>query len=355
MVPAHLVVLPSLPLTPNGKVDRDALPAPEIDRAQLSKPYAAARTPTEEVMARIWSEVLGVEQVGIDDNFFELGGDSILSIRVIAKCRAAGLLITPRDLFKSPTIATLARDAGVVSTSASADDGVPSGAVALTPIQHWFFEQQLTDPDHWNQSFVFRVPPDVDVDRLEEALREVVLHHDALRLRFPDTDLPDTGAGWRQEYGPGPASTPIVRVDISVLPEVDRAAALTARSAKLQARLSTTDGPLVRAIHFDYGDDEPGRLVLAIHHLAVDGVSWRILIEDLESAYGSLRDGKPVSLPRGPPPTSAGRTGSLRTRPRRPAPDRSIGGAPPWTASPHRCRRTGTGARISRGQRVSSQ
>lgn len=292
MVPAHFVRLAALPLTPNGKVDRRALPMPEIVRGDLSKPYAAPGTPTEVTMARIWSTVLGVEQVGIDDNFFELGGDSILSIQVIAKCRAAGMEITPRDLFKSSTIAALAQSVRSASPVASADAGVPSGAVPLTPIQHWFFEQESDVSDHWNQSFAFEVPPDVDVDVLEEALHRVVLHHDALRLRYRRI-----GEVWRQEYAPAPASTPIVRVDLSAVGEQDRGAALTARSTKLQERLSKTEGPLLRAMHFEYGDEEPGRLVLAIHHLAVDGVSWRILIEDLETAYLGLRDGRAVELP----------------------------------------------------------
>ena len=158
--------------------------------------------------------------------------------------------------------------------------------------QHWFFEQEIADSDHWNQSFVFEVPADVDVDVLEEALHRVVLHHDALRLRYRRI-----GEVWQQEYGPAPASTPIVRVDLSAVGQPDRGAALTARSTKLQARLSKTEGPLVRAMHFQYGDEEPGRLVLAIHHLAIDGVSWRILIEDLETAYLGLRDGRVVELP----------------------------------------------------------
>jgi amino acid adenylation domain-containing protein/FkbH-like protein/non-ribosomal peptide synthase protein (TIGR01720 family) len=292
MVPAHFVLLASLPLTPNGKVDRNALPAPEISRGELSKPYAPARTPTEETMVRIWSAVLGIEQVSIDDNFFELGGDSILSIQVIAKCRAAGLHVTPRDLFRAPTIAALGEGIAPASLLETTDDGVPVGPVPLTPIQHWFFEQEIEISDHWNQAFVFQVPPDIDVDRLEEALHEVVLHHDALRLRYRQS-----GSEWRQEYGLAPTSTPIVRVDISVLPERDRAPALTARASTIQARLSKTEGPLLRAMHFDYGNGEPGRLLLVIHHLAVDGVSWRILIEDLESAYVSLRNGKTVELP----------------------------------------------------------
>jgi amino acid adenylation domain-containing protein/non-ribosomal peptide synthase protein (TIGR01720 family) len=292
MVPPHFVLLASLPLAPNGKIDRAALPAPEIGRGELSKPYAAPQTPTEETMARIWSAVLGVERVGTADNFFELGGDSILSIQVIAKCRSAGLLFTPRDLFKTPTIAGLSQGLALASPIVTTDDGIPSGSVPLTPIQHWFFEQEMAESDHWNQAFVFQVPPGIDVDLLEEALHRVVLHHDALRLRYRMN-----GAEWRQEYGPPPASTPIVRVDLSALPEQDRALALSARATSLQARLSMTEGPLLRSAHFEWGVGQPGRFLLAIHHLVVDGVSWRILIEDLESVYVSLRDGATVDLP----------------------------------------------------------
>ena len=191
-------------------------------------------------MASIWSAVLGVEQVGIDDNFFELGGDSILSIQVIAKCRAAGLHITPRDLFKTPTIAALAagrRRACLRSprpTTAS-----PRARSPLTPIQHWFFEQELEDPDHWNQSFVFEVPPDIDVDRLEEALQQVVLHHDALRLRFRNGRVGlAAGVRPRARLDADRARRHLRRCRSVIAQRRSRRAPTT-----LQARLSMTDGP----------------------------------------------------------------------------------------------------------------
>ena len=243
-------------------------------------------------MREIWGAVLGIEHVGIDDNFFELGGDSILSIPVVAKCRAAGLNISSRDLFKARTISGLSEVLSVaVPSGVVADEGTPSGVVPLTPIQHWFFEQELEHPDHWNQSFVFEVPPNLDVDVLEEALQHVVVHHDALRLHFQKK------GGWLQEYGTAPAATPIVRVDVSPLPPEDRSKALIRRASTMQERLDVAGGPLLRAMHFDYGDDAPGRFVLAIHHLVVDGVSWRILLEDLEAAYVARSERRGVALP----------------------------------------------------------
>src|SRR5262249_26898612 len=131
MVPHHVVRLDALPLTPNGKVDRKALPVPEVARADLSRPYVAPRTAEEETMAEIWSAVLGVDSVGVDDNFFELGGDSILSIQVVARCRSAGLNVSPRNLFEHPTISALAETVTAASPLTAADQGPASGSVPL--------------------------------------------------------------------------------------------------------------------------------------------------------------------------------------------------------------------------------
>src|SRR5205823_10649833 len=147
MVPSAFVFLEALPLTPNGKLDRKALPAP--DRAELETNYAPPQSAAEEALAKIWSEVLRVERVGIHDNFFELGGDSILSIRIIARANQAGLRLTPRQVFQHQTIASLAAVAGTAAVAES-EQGPVTGAVSLTPIQRWFFEQELEEPHHYN-------------------------------------------------------------------------------------------------------------------------------------------------------------------------------------------------------------
>ncbi len=297
MVPASFVVLDALPLTENGKVDRKALPSVDVPAAERHRPYVAPTNPVEETLARIWSAVLRVEHVGIHDNFFELGGDSILSIQVVARCRQAGLSLTPWELFKHPEIAELAtvQPAGAAALS---DQGLSSGSVPLTPIQRWFFEQELAEPHHWNQAFLFQVAADLDLPLLEAALHHVVRHHDALRLRFTRGSQ-----GWQQSYADDAddaddrGGVSIRRVDLTTMPPAEQAAALARVAADVQASLDLAAGPLLRAAHVALGGDQPSRLLLVVHHLVVDGVSWRVLVEDVESAYRGLVNGEPVRLP----------------------------------------------------------
>jgi non-ribosomal peptide synthase protein (TIGR01720 family) len=290
MVPAHFVTLDALPLTENGKVDRKALPAPVVSRAAVARAYAAPRTATESTIAAIWGVVLGIDKVGIHDHFFELGGDSILSIQVISRCRQAGLNLSPRDLFKRPTIAQLAEACAPSEPRIAVAEEALTGKVALTPIECWFIEQDIAERHHWNQAFLFELPADVNVAMLELALQHVVRRHDAFRLR-----LRLVAAEWVQEYGPNvPAE--IARIDVSGEPSEQQAAAIAAHAARLQGSLNVSEGPLVRAAHFFLGERTRGRLLLVIHHIAVDGVSWRLIREEIEDAYLSLKAGRQPSL-----------------------------------------------------------
>ena len=286
MVPAHFVMLDGLPLTENGKVDRQALPPPGKE-ALTASVYVAPRTSIEKKIAEIWSAVLGVEQIGVEDNFFELGGDSILSIQVIARCRQAGLPLTSRDLFSRPTIAQLA-NVSVQQPARAERQDCAAGSVMLTPIQRWFVELDIDERHYWNQAFLFGVPHDVDLDMLEHAVNEVAQRHDALRLR-----LRRAGTDWVQEYDPDHAYLETARYDLSILASDERAAMLERHALGIQASLDLAQGPLMRVAHFSFGADQRGRLLIVIHHLAVDGVSWRVLREDLESAYSSLKAGSP--------------------------------------------------------------
>ena len=292
MVPAHFVPLARLPLTPNGKVDRKALPAPELGRQDDGRPYVPPRTPTEETIAGIWAAVLGAPRVGINDNFFELGGDSILTIQIIARCRQAGLHFTPRDLAKGPTVAQLAELIGSAAPTPEAEPEAGQGTMAPTPIQSWFLERRFANPHHWNQAFLFEVPAGIDVDALQQALGHVVAHHDALRLRLAGEE-PE----WTLTHDPEAAPPQITRIDLTTVLPKDHAAAIEIATENAQAQLDLQQGPLLGAVHFDRGAD-PGRLFLVVHHLAVDGVSWRLLIEDLEAAYGALRAGATPEPPR---------------------------------------------------------
>lgn len=291
MVPAAFVVLDKFPLTNNGKVDRKALPAPELSRLDAGKNFVAPRTDAEKALAEIWQEVLRVERVGVHDNFFELGGDSILTIQIIARARQTGLALTPKQLFKTPTVAELAANAAA-SAASQAEQGLVSGTAPLTPIQHWFFEQELRAASHYSQAFLFSTPLPLNEKALAGAVAKLIEHHDALRLRFAKT-----ASGWRQEFSAPAGEIPFERRDLSSLPPTEQQNAIERTSVEIQASLDITNGPLLRVVEFDLGKATPGRVLMVVHHLAVDGVSWRTLLEDLETAYGRLRAGQRVQLP----------------------------------------------------------
>jgi amino acid adenylation domain-containing protein/non-ribosomal peptide synthase protein (TIGR01720 family) len=291
MVPAAFVFLESLPLTNNGKIDRKALPAPEPERPGMERQYTAPRTDVEQRLAKIWSKVLRVEKVGVHDNFFELGGDSILSIQVIAFAKREGLRFTPKLLFENQTVAELASVAGLAELRNPKQEDL-AGDFPLTPIQHWFFRQNLADPEHYNQAFLFEVSIRLDRELVQKALQAVNNHHDALRLRFVCE-----GGVWRQFYSGVDHTVPLEIVEIGNLSEDLQRKAIGSAAESAQAGFNLKDGPIWRVVYFDRGADTAGRLLVVVHHLAVDGVSWRPLLEDMETAYLQLARGLPVQMP----------------------------------------------------------
>jgi len=291
MIPSSFVFLEAMPLMPNGKVDRQALPAPDWTRPELEQAFVAPRTPVEEILTAIWTKVLGLERVGIHDNFFELGGDSILSIQILAQANQAGLQLVPRQLFEHQIIAELAAVANSGPTI-QAEQGIVTGAVPLTPIQHWFFERNLPEPHHFNQSALLEMPPDVQPEWLEQAVRHLMVHHDALRMRYAPK-----ASGWQQTNALSEDTVPFSVVDLSAFAERDRRRAFESTCTKQQASLSLSTGPVLSATLFAFGPDTPNRLLLVAHHLVVDGVSWRILLEDLYSIYQQLSRNQAVRLP----------------------------------------------------------
>ena len=283
MVPAAIVELASLPRRPNGKVDYRALPEPSIG-GDGNAPVAP-RNEAERILTDIWSELLGGE-VSIHDDYFARGGDSILSIQMISRARQAGVHVEPGQVAAFPTIAQLAAAVRVTGPSAS-EQGPVTGDVPLAPIQHWFFEADLAAPHHWNQSNLFEVPANVDQAALTEALRSCVEHHDMLRARFVRQ-----GQGWRQVVDSDPARD-LLRV-VEVGPEaLDQERCIAAA----QSAFDLATGPLLRAVLMRRGVGEPAQLLIAVHHLIIDIVSWTILMEDLETAYHQRSNGDPIALP----------------------------------------------------------
>jgi len=288
MVPSAYVFLKGMPLTANGKVDRNLLPAPDRHETQ----YAPPGTRVEEVLASLWAELLSIGRVGINDNFFTLGGDSILSIQAVGAARRNGIYFTPRQLFENQTIAELAAVAGSENKIMAQQDCV-TGEIGLTPIQHWFFELDLAYPHHWNQSLLLTVERRLDIDILEQALHRLVQHHDALRLRF----MPDQSGGWRQINLADETKKIAGFIDLTGLSQEQQRLQIQHRSAELQTTLNITDGPLLTAALFELGAGQPQRLLFIVHHLAIDGVSWRILLEDMDTVYRQLEQGGDVLLP----------------------------------------------------------
>ena len=294
MIPAAIVEMESLPLTANGKINRSALPAPDFSGGQ--REHTAARTAVEEQLADIWSEVLGVREVGIDDNFFELGGDSILSLQIVSRARQAGLELTPRQVFQHKTIAEVATVVGQGSAS-RAEQGRVEGEVALTPIQRWFFEAEVQERAHWNQAVLLEVSESVVGAVLQQAVAEVVGHHDALRLRYREE-----GGEWKQSHG-AEESAPFLEIELGALESAAESGkgmqrrALAEVVTAVQESLDLSAGPLLRVVLVRMGAAQRARLLVVIHHLVVDGVSWRILLADLQQAYEQLVAGAAVKLP----------------------------------------------------------
>ncbi len=289
MVPAAFVLLDALPLTENGKIDRRALPAPEEgERAQLDEAFAAPATAAEGALARIWASVLRLDRVGVHDNFFEVGGDSILSIQIVARAQQEGLHLTPRQIFQHPTIAQLAAVAGAARRF-EAEQGAVTGPAPLTPIQRWWIEQDVADPHHYNQSFFLEARDPLDPAAIEDVVQALLDHHDALRIRVARTT-----SGPRHTIAAPGGPAPSRRVDLSAVPEPERRAHVERAAADAQASLDLESGPVVRVVLFD---PPPSRLLLVVHHIAVDGVSWRVLLDDLWTAYAQRLRGDPIALP----------------------------------------------------------
>jgi amino acid adenylation domain-containing protein/non-ribosomal peptide synthase protein (TIGR01720 family) len=287
MVPALFVRLAAMPLTPNGKLDRRALPAPE--QLRPVRAYVAPRDAVEEALAGIWAEILKLDRVGIHDNFFDLGGDSILGIQIVARANRQGMRLLPRQVFEKQTIAELALVVGTAEAIA-AEPGLVTGPVPLIPVQRAFFERALPDPHHYNQSLLLESGERLRAPLIAAAVRALLLHHEALRLRFHHDE-----AGWQQRASAESAPA-FSCLDLGGLPPETRDGALETAAAAIQASLDLSHGPLLRVALFQLGAGRADHLLLVAHHLVVDGVSWRILLEDFQTAYEQLGRGREIEL-----------------------------------------------------------
>ncbi|SUA79352.1 Linear gramicidin synthase subunit B [Nocardia otitidiscaviarum] len=290
MVPTAIMVLDSLPLTPAGKVDRKALPAPDFGtRARAGR---APDTPRERALAAVFADVLGLDEVGADDNFFALGGDSIVAIQLVARAKAAGLGLRARDVFEHKTVAALAAAAtDVTALQVRELPGGGTGPIPLTPIVHAMLEQGDTWP-RFAQAALIDLPGDLDRARLATAIQTLVDHHDLLRstlIHRASDDAAATGRanGWEwlvEPPGTVEAAALVEYVTVAADSEADDEQAALRRAADL---LDPAAGTVARFVVMERAEDTP-RLWMVLHHLVVDGVSWRILLPDLALAYAGV-------------------------------------------------------------------
>ncbi|MEU9291564.1 amino acid adenylation domain-containing protein, partial [Streptomyces sp. NPDC048275] len=294
MVPQAIVELGALPLTSVGKLDRRALPVPD-HAAQPSG--RAPRTAREETLCRLFAEVLGVPEVGIDDGFFDLGGDSIMSIQLVSRARKAGLVMSPKDVFARRTVAAIAEGMGEDGTrpARAEEPGAGIGPLPPTPIMHWLRERG-GPVDRFNQSTVLRVPAGLRPEHLRTAVQALLDHHDALRMRVTETADSGTLTCEILESGAVRAESLVRRVDVAGRDEGEVERVYAAEAETAVGRLDPERGVMLQAVWLDRGGALPGRLLLVINHLVVDGVSWRILLPDLMEAYQAAANGREPRL-----------------------------------------------------------
>ncbi|AKH85663.1 CDA peptide synthetase I [Streptomyces sp. CNQ-509] len=292
MVPVAVVVLDAFPMTSNGKLDRRALPAPDLGAGSGSR---AAETPVERTLASVYAEVLGVPGVGAEAGFFDLGGDSIQATQLVAQARTAGLVFTVRDVFVHQTvagIAQVARPAGEDAGVSAADVG--TGDVPLLPVMER--QRQLGGSVvGFDLSATVGLPVDVDEERLTAVLQAVVDRHDALRTRLV-TGPDGQWSLYADEPGAVRVAEVLRRVATGGLTDAEAHALIAEETAAARRRLDPAAGAMLQPVWFDAGAGRPGRLLLAVHHFAVDGVSWRILLTDLAAAWDAVAAGREPDL-----------------------------------------------------------
>jgi iturin family lipopeptide synthetase C len=280
MIPSYFVSLDQLPVTPNGKINRKSLPEPGKNVLDTGVQYQPPGNELEKTMVAIWQEVLSVDRVGLDDSYFSLGGDSIKAIQISGRLHNHNLKIDISDLFRYPTIGQLSSH--VKSFKDIANQGIIQGEARLTPIQHWFFQLDLTEMHHFNQSVMLYRRQGFNREIVEKVFHKILEHHDALRMVYfrKDRQFKQVNRGMDQES-----------VDLKVyeLTEASPEKIIKEKCNQIQASIDLGSGPLMKTGLFK--TIEGDYLLIVIHHLVIDGLSWRILFEDFTLLYQQIEKG----------------------------------------------------------------
>ena len=286
MLPGYYVQLDKMPLTVNGKIDKKAL-LDVSDEDTITEEYVAPRTTEEKVLVSVWSDVLKRQQIGIKDSFYNLGGDSIKSIQIVSRLKQKGYALKIEQILRSPIIEDLAKL--LTSNTKITDQSDVEGMVHLTPIQHYFFSNpDINCKNHFNQSVLLKSSIAIDSNLLERCIAELVIHHDALRMVYQQE-----GASWKQ-YNQGVSGTHYKITFHDLRGQADELTALKTLGEELQSCFDISSGSMFHVGHFRLSDGD--RVALIIHHLVVDGISWRILLEDLSHLYASYKSGETFKL-----------------------------------------------------------
>ena len=289
MVPSYFVRLEKMPLSQNGKVDRTALPEPELS-VRTGTEYVEPSSKEEQAMAKVWEKALGLTRVGINDDFFELGGDSIKAIQVVSLLAGEGLNIEVKDILVHRTISKILLNTDHKSEVNDYDQGFIEGSFGFTPVVKWFFNKNLSNPNYFNQSILLELKKPIDIQKLKMAFVKIIEHHDGLRVNYsPDIDkLYFNNGDISQEFN-------IETFNIAGLTIQEQEKELEEICMSLKAGFNIEHGLLIKAAIIHFGEND--KLFITIHHLAVDGVSWRIILEDLFVAYEAMENGSDVGFP----------------------------------------------------------
>jgi amino acid adenylation domain-containing protein/non-ribosomal peptide synthase protein (TIGR01720 family) len=288
IVPTYFMELEALPLTTSGKIHYKVLPLPDETSTAVDTDRAEVpRSPLEKELQEVWKKVLNRQTIGIHDNFFIMGGDSIKTIQISSRMKRAGYKVEMKDIFRNPTIAQLAPL--VKKIDRNTDQAPVIGTVPLTPIQEEFFTLCKTDPHHYNQAMFLFSAQGFDRETIEAVFTGIQAHHDALRMTYTREDK---GRVRQQNHG---LDYPLSLEEYDYRSCENVTANLEAKANQVQASIDLEKGPLMKLalFHLPQGD----RLLVVIHHLVIDAVSWRILLEDIETLYQQYKQGKPLQLP----------------------------------------------------------
>lgn len=291
LIPSAIIILEKIPLNATGKIDYNSLPEKQVNLSGMRYAYYGPRNEREKKILTIWQQVLKVKKIGIYDNFFQLGGDSINCLQIISKMRNAGLFITARQVFQHPSIAELA-EVSDISQPANEIEVPEAGTIPLIPIQKWFFEHYGNAPHFYNQSVLIKTRNSVSPDLMLKALDLIINHHKSLKIRFKLSD-----GNWEQFYNQDIQTVHFEKENIGNLSDKETETKINKVSERLHADLDISEGPVMISCLFSGSDKQSSFLLIIIHHLIVDTVSWDILLQDLFTIYEQLTKQESVILP----------------------------------------------------------